>query len=166
MAAESRKAILAAIVANFVIAVVKLIASAISGSVAMFAEAIHSFVDTGNGVCSCWECGSRQPADERHPFGRGMETYFWTFVVAVLIFGVGGGISLYEGIKHILHPAELHDPTLNYIVLAIATVVEGAAWYIAFRGFLLEKGEHSVWAAIRGSRTPPPLPCCSRTRRH
>jgi len=155
MAAESRTAIVAAIVGNFLIAVTKLVASALSGSAAMFAEAIHSFVDTGNGGLLLLGIHlSGKPADDRYPFGRGQELYFWTFVVAILIFGLGGGISIYEGIKHVLHPAELEDPTLNYVVLGIATVVEGVAWFIALKGFLAVKGEGSMWRAIRGSKDP------------
>jgi len=121
----------------------------------MLAEAIHSIVDTGNGALLLLGIArSKRPADEEHPFGYGKELYFWTLVVAMIIFGAGGGISIYEGIKHLLHPKPITNPTLNYWVLGIALVLEGAAWYIALKGFLATKGQNSIWRAMRTSKDP------------
>ena len=165
--ASSKKAIYAAIVGNFAIAVTKFIGSAISGSSAMLTEGIHSLVDTGNGgLLLLGIRRSKQPADETHPFGYGKELYFWTLIVAVLIFAVGGGISIYEGIKHALHPAAMETQmisllgltfsavTLNYMVLSLAIVFEGFAGWTALTEFSRLKGEQSYWQAIRTSKDP------------
>ncbi|MCP3902606.1 MAG: cation transporter [Planctomycetes bacterium] len=153
--ASTKTAIIAAILGNGGIAITKLVASAITGSAAMLAEAIHSIVDTGNGALLLLGIHrSKKPADEEHPFGYGKELYFWTLVVAMIIFGAGGGISIYEGIKHLVHPRPITNPTLNYWVLGIALVLEGAAWYIALKGFLAVKGQRSIWRAVRTSKDP------------
>src|ERR1017187_5574647 len=115
MTEESKKAVVAAIIGNVAIAAIKFVAGAMTGSSAMISEGIHSVVDTGNGGLLFH--GLRQsvrPADDQHPFGYGTEVYFWSLIVAVSIFGVGGGMSIYEGITHIRHPAALTDPTVNY----------------------------------------------------
>lgn len=152
---SSTVAIVAAILGNFAIAVTKFIAFALTGSSAMLSEGIHSFVDTGNGVLLLLGIRlSRRPADEKHPFGYGSELYFWTLIVGILIFGLGGGISIYEGILHLRHPAELTDPTVNYIVLGLAVVFEGIAWYLALKTFLKFKGRSRFWQAIRTSKDP------------
>jgi cation diffusion facilitator family transporter len=154
-AGGSKKVIFAAIAGNLAIAVTKFIAAAITGSAAMLSEGIHSLVDTGNGLLLLWGIRqSQKPADDEHPFGRGKELYFWTLIVAVLIFAVGGGISLYEGIIHLQHPAPLGDPTVSYIVLALAMVFEGWAWSVAFREFRQVKGEVGYWRAVRASKDP------------
>ena len=153
--ASSKKAIYAAIAGNFAIAVTKFIAAAISGSSAMLSEGIHSLVDTGNGGLLLFGLRrSRRPADERHPFGYGKEVYFWTLMVAVLIFGLGGGISIYEGIQHMLHPEPIGDPTLSYIVLALAIVFEGIVWTIAYREFNRLRGNVPAWQFIRSTKDP------------
>src|SRR5882762_9828352 len=121
MASESRTAIIAAIVGNVAIAVTKLIAAFATGSSAMLSEGIHSLVDTGNGGLLLLGLRmSRKPADANHPFGHGKELYFWSLVVAILIFALGGGMSVYEGVTHLLHRPRLHDPTWNYVVLGFA----------------------------------------------
>jgi cation diffusion facilitator family transporter len=97
---------------------------------------------------------SKKPADASHPFGYGKELYFWTLIVAMLIFGVGGGVSIYEGILHLLHPTPLKDPIWNYVVLGLAVVFEGISFFIAYREFQAVKGEHSIWQAIRASKDP------------
>ncbi len=153
--ASSKKAIYAAIVGNAAIAVTKFIAAGISGSSAMLSEGIHSLVDTGNGgLLLLGIRRSRRPADARHPFGYGKELYFYTLMVAVLIFGLGGGVSIYEGIEHVRHPAELGDATLSYIVLALAIVFESIVWWIAWKAFKAVKGDASIWAFIRGTKDP------------
>ena len=153
--AESKKAIFAAIAGNFAIAVTKFTAAAFTGSSAMLTEGIHSLVDTGNGgLLLVGISKSKKPADAAHPFGYGKELYFWTLIVAMLIFGVGGGVSIYEGILHLLHPNPLEDPFWNYVVLGIAIVFEAIVFMIAFKQFQALKGEESTWQAIRRSKDP------------
>jgi len=119
--AESRIAIYGAIAANVAIAVTKFTVAGITGSSAMLSEGIHSAVDTFNGVLLLVGLKlSQRPATDEHPFGHGKELYFWSLMVAVLIFGLGGGVSFYEGIQHIRHPEPLTDPMWNYIVLGAA----------------------------------------------
>lgn len=154
-ASESKLAIYAALVGNLVIAVMKFATAAITGSSAMLSEGIHSLVDTGNaGLLLLGIRLSRKPADAAHPFGYGKELYFWSLVVAFLIFGVGGGISIYEGLLHVAHPAPLEDPTWSYVVLALAAVFETIVLAIAVKHFLAVKGDQSAWQAIRTSKNP------------
>src|SRR5262249_9683616 len=119
--AESKKTVYGAIVANVAIATIKFIVAAVTGSSAMLSEGVHSLVATGNGVLLLVgiRLSHRKPSPE-HPFGHGKELYFWSLIVAVLIFGVGGGLSAYEGILHIVHPTEMRDAFWNYVVLAAA----------------------------------------------
>ena len=153
--AESKKAIYAAIVGNAAIAITKFTAAAFTGSSAMLSEGIHSLVDTGNGgLLLLGIHKSKKPADETHPFGYGKELYFWTLIVAMLIFGVGGGVSIYEGILHLIHPNPLEDPTWSYVVLGLAIVFEGVVFVIAFKQFQAVKGEQTTWQAIRTSKDP------------
>ena len=154
----SKIAVVAAVVGNLIIAVIKFIAAAITGSSAMISEGIHSVVDTGNGgLVLLGMKKAQQPADENHPFGYGKSLYYWTHVVAISIFGIGGGMSLYEGISHIQHvapTAEMGDPTVAYIVLAIALIVEGGSFTVAVKQFLLAKGDMGAWQYIRESKDP------------
>jgi cation diffusion facilitator family transporter len=155
VAGESRRAVFAAIAGNIIIAVVKFIAAAVTGSSAMLSEGIHSLVDTGNGGLLFH--GMRQselPADDAHPFGHGRELYFWSLIVAISIFGIGGGMSVYEGITHITHPSPLENPTLAYVVLAFSAVVEGTSFLVAYREFRKSKGRKSAFAAIRTGKDP------------
>jgi cation diffusion facilitator family transporter len=155
MAAESKRAIIAAIVGNLAIATIKFAAAAITGSSAMISEGIHSLVDTGNGVLLYHGLrrGAR-PADRNHVFGHGMEVYFWTLIVAISIFAVGGGMSIYEGITHMIHPQPMKDPYVNYIVLALSAVFEGISFTIAWRAFGTHRGSRSVVAAVRRGKDP------------
>lgn len=154
-AGSAKKTIFAAIAANLAIAITKFIAAAISGSSAMLSEAIHSSVDTSNELLLLLGLhNSQKPADASHPFGYGQELYFWTLIVAILIFAVGGGMSIYEGITHLLNPSPLEDPTWSYIVLGIAVVFEGFSWRVAWHEFLPYKGKQSIWQAIRNSKDP------------
>ena len=153
--ASAKKVIYAALAGNSLIAVTKFIAAAITGSSAMLAEGIHSVVDTGNQVLLLH--GLRQakkPADERFPFGHGKEIYFWSFIVAILIFAVGAGISIYEGVHRILLPRPIVDPYINYIVLGLAMVFEGAAWYFAFAEFSKAKGKWGYIEAVQRGKDP------------
>lgn len=153
MAGSSKKAIYGAIVANTLIAVAKFIASFFTGSSSMLSEGIHSLVDTGNGILLLFGIKrSKLPADKEHPFGYGKEIYFWSFVVAILIFALGGGIALYEGIHHILHPKPLDSLIWNYTVLGVAILIEGNALRIAMREFNKNRGAKPFMKAIRESK--------------
>ena len=145
-----------ALTANVGIAVAKFVAAAITGSSSMLTEGVHSLVDSGNQVLLLFgQHRAKQPPDAAHPFGYGRELYFWAFVVAILIFAVGAGVSVYEGVVHIREPEPLQDPTVNYIVLAVAFALEGTSWLIARREFAGVKGDTGWWQAIRESKDPP-----------
>ncbi|QRF54897.1 cation diffusion facilitator family transporter [Variovorax paradoxus] len=153
--AESRIAIYGAIGANIAIAITKFVVAGITGSSAMLSEGIHSSVDTFNGVLLLVGLRlSKRPASVEHPFGHGKELYFWSLIVAVLIFGLGGGVSFYEGIEHIRHPEPLGDPTWNYVVLAAAAVFEGTSFLIALRQFRTQAGGTPFWQALDRSKDP------------
>ena len=144
-----------ALAANLGIAVAKFVAAAITGSSSMLTEGVHSVVDSGNQVLLLYgQRRARRPADAAHPFGYGRELYFWAFVVAILIFAVGAGVSIYEGYLHIIEPEPLADPLVNYIVLGIAFLMEGASWTIAMREFNSARGELGWWQAIHESKDP------------
>lgn len=158
MAAQggSKTVIYAALAGNMLIAVTKFGAAGLTGSSAMLSEAIHSLVDSGNQVLILYGLKrAARPADEMHPFGYGMELYFWTFVVAVMIFAVGSGVSIYEGITALMGEGhELRDPTVNYIVLGAAMIFEGVAWIIAYREFNKMRGDRSFIHEVRRSKDP------------
>ena len=144
-----------ALAANLGIAVAKFIAAAITGSSSMLTEGVHSVVDSGNQVLLLYgQRRARRPADAAHPFGYGRELYFWAFVVAILIFAIGAGVSIYEGYLHVVEPEPLVDPLVNYIVLGIATLMEGASWTIAMREFNQTRGDMGWWQAIHESKDP------------
>jgi cation diffusion facilitator family transporter len=149
-------AVYGAMAANLAIAVVKFVAALITSSSAMLSEGIHSLVDTGNQVLLL--LGLRKgekPPDETHPFGHGMELYFWTLIVAMVLFGLGGGMSVYEGITHIQHPTKLEDATVNYIVLGVAAIFDGTALAIATKELLATRKEgESIVQTIRNSKDP------------
>jgi cation diffusion facilitator family transporter len=146
----------AALAANLGIAVAKFIAAAISGSSSMLSEGFHSVVDSGNQILLIYGSHkAKRPPDHQHPFGYGRELYFWSFVVAILIFAVGAGVSIYEGYQHILSPETLRSPMLNYIVLAVSAVLEGTSWTLAVREFARAKGDTGWWSAIHQSKDPP-----------
>lgn len=154
-AGGSKIVVYAAMAGNLAIAVTKFVAASVTGSSAMLSEGVHSLVDTGNGVLLLW--GLRQsalPPDDQHPFGRGKELYFWTLIVAILIFAVGGGISVYEGVKHVQHPQVIESPIINYVVLAFAMLFEGFAWFVAYREFRKTSGSQNLLAAVRDSKDP------------
>ena len=148
-------AIYGAIAANVAIAATKLVVAGITGSSAMLSEGIHSSVDTLNGVLLLVGIRlSQRPATPEHPFGHGKELYFWSLIVAMLIFGLGGGISFYEGVQHIRHPEPLHDRTWNYVVLGVAALFESVSVAIAMRQFLTLAGATPFWEAIHRSKDP------------
>lgn len=155
MAAGSTKVVVAALIGNGLIAITKFGAAAHTGSSAMLSEAIHSVVDTVNQALILFGIRqSKKPADEDHPFGYGMELYFWTFVVAILIFAVGAGIAVYEGIDKIRYPQPVGNAFINYIVLGAAMVFEAVAWWLAFKEFERRRGHKSYFAAVRESKDP------------
>jgi cation diffusion facilitator family transporter len=155
MAHGSTFIIYAALVGNALIAVTKFVAAGLTGSAAMMAEGIHSLVDTGNqGLLLYGLRRGRQPADERFPFGHGKEIYFWSFVVAILIFGLGAGVSMYEGVHRVLHPEPITRPMVNYIVLAFAMLFEGAAWCLALREFRKQQHGRGIRETVRASKDP------------
>ncbi|MEL6192595.1 MAG: cation diffusion facilitator family transporter [Bacteroidota bacterium] len=155
MAGSAKGPIYAAIGANIAIAVSKFIAAGISGSSAMLSEGIHSLVDTGNGFLLLYGIkASKKAPDDDHPMGHGKELYFWSLIVAVLIFAIGGGMSLYEGIEHLKHPEPIGDPTLSYIVLVAAMIFEGFALFLAVKSFNKVRGRMPFWQAIKTSKDP------------
>jgi cation diffusion facilitator family transporter len=152
---ESRVAIYGAVAANAVIAVTKFIAAAVTDSGAMLSEGIHSLVDTGDGLLLLLGLYlSRRPPSRRHPYGHGLEVYFWSMVVAMAIFGVGGGVSIYEGILHMFEPRAVEFSILTYAVLGVAALFETTSWIIALRSFKRVRGERSMWTGIQTSKDP------------
>lgn len=144
-----------ALLANVGIAIAKFVAAAISGSSSMLTEGVHSLVDSGNQLLLLYgQAKAKRPPDASHPFGYGRELYFWAFVVAILIFAVGAGVSIYEGWVHIAQPEPLRDPTINYVVLGVAVLLEGTSWAIAVREFNGKRGASSWWQSIRRSKDP------------
>ncbi len=152
---SSKKVIYAALVGNGLIAITKFAASVYTGSSAMLSEAIHSVVDTGNqGLLLYGLKQARRPADRSHPFGYGRELYFWAFVVALLIFSVGAGVSIYEGINKVLHPHEVTNPYINYIVLGVSMLFESYPLTIAIKEFNKVRGDTPILTAVRQSKDP------------
>ncbi|HEX5430715.1 MAG TPA: cation diffusion facilitator family transporter [Bryobacteraceae bacterium] len=155
MAAAGTIAVYGALLGNLGVAVTKFWGASITGSSAMLSEAIHSIVDTTDQVLLLvGRHRSRRPADAEHPFGHGKELYFWALMVAVLIFGLGGGVSAYEGWLHIRHPEMLQNPMWNYVVLGCAFVFEGASFAIGLRSFHKERGSGQFWKKVLGSKDP------------
>ncbi|MEO6225951.1 MAG: cation diffusion facilitator family transporter [Sphingomicrobium sp.] len=152
----STRTLVIALIANFGIAVSKFVAAAITGSSAMLTEGVHSVVDCTNQLLLMWgRHAARRPADRIHPFGYGREVYFWSFVVAVLVFALGAGVSVYEGILHIAHPAEATSPLIGYGVLLVAFFLEGWSTLEAFKEFRAAKGDVGWLEAVRQSKDPP-----------
>ena len=155
MASGSRRVIYAALVGNALISVTKFIAAFSTGSSAMLSEGVHSVVDTGNQLLLLFGLGrARRPPDDKFPFGHGKEVYFWSFVVALLIFAVGAGVSIYEGVHRLRHPQPVANAATNYVVLALAFVFEGAAWTFAYREFKRTKGDMGYFEAVKRGKNP------------
>ncbi|SMO61820.1 cation diffusion facilitator family transporter [Fodinibius sediminis] len=155
MASGSKKVVYAALIANAFIAVIKFIAAAITGSSAMFSEGIHTTVDTGNQIMLLLGLrrAKKQP-DKLHPFGYGKEIYFWSFVVAIMVFAIGAGISIYEGIHSVMDPHPVENAIVSYAVLATAMVITGIAWYFAWREFIKVKGDRGYFEAVQKEKNP------------
>ncbi len=155
MASGSLKVILAALGGNTLIALTKFAAAAFTGSSAMLSEAIHSVVDSCNQLLLLYGLKrSRRPADAQHPFGYGREIYFWAFVVALLIFSIGAGVSIYEGVHKTLHPRPIEVPWVNYVVLGFSILFEGGSFFVAWREFARVRGERGFWEAARACKDP------------
>ena len=154
-ASGSLKVVLAALAGNGAIAVTKFAAAFYTGSSAMLSEGIHSLVDTGNQALLLYGMKrSARPADDRHPFGYGREIYFWAFVVAILLFAIGAGVSFYEGFHKFRHPEEISNVYINYIVLGLAMAFEIAAWWVAFKEFNSTRGKRGIFEAVHVSKDP------------
>ncbi|HEX5074884.1 MAG TPA: cation diffusion facilitator family transporter [Gemmatimonadaceae bacterium] len=152
---QSNVAIYASIGANVAIAITKLIAAGVSGSSAMVAEGIHSLVDASDGtLLLVGRRRSQRPPDPAHPFGHGKELYFWTLIVAVIFFAVGGGVSIYEGILHLIDPEPPRSPLLSYVVLGIAAVFDGASFIIALRTLRREEPDRGLVEIVRRGKDP------------
>ncbi|QXR19065.1 cation diffusion facilitator family transporter [Acinetobacter variabilis] len=156
MSSESNKIVVyAALFGNLAIALVKFVAAYITNSSAMLSEAIHSVVDTLNEILLLYGMKkAEQRPDAHHPFGYGRELYFWAFIVALMVFALGAIVSIYQGIQHIIHPEEMQDPMINYIVLGIAILCEGFSWTVALRTFRKMKGKMGYFEAFRRSKDP------------
>ena len=153
--AASKKVIFAALAGNTLIALTKFVAAAFTGSSAMLSEGIHSLVDTGNQVLLLYGLRrAARPPDEQFPYGYGKEVYFWSFVVAILIFAVGAGVSLYEGLHALGAPRAIENPLVNYLVLGLAMLFEGAAWAFAFKEFTSVKGKWGYIEAVHRGKDP------------
>lgn len=149
------KVIAAAFIGNLLIAISKFSAAFYTGSSAMFSEGVHSLVDTGNqALLFLGLKRSQKPADEKHPFGYGGEVYFWAFVVAVMLFAVGSGVSFYEGWHKLHDPEPMESVHINYIVLTLAFIFEGYAWWIAYKEFNKRRGTRGIFDAVRASKDP------------
>lgn len=155
MAEGSRFVVIAALLGNGAIAVTKYIAAGFTGSSAMLAEAVHSTVDTGNQILLLVGLHrADRPADRGHQFGHGMELYFWAFVVAILLFGLGAGVAIYEGILKLLDPHPIRDAGWNYAVLGAAMVFEALSFTAAWREFARVRGKAPFLRALRQSKDP------------
>ena len=153
---SSKFAVYAALIGNLLVAITKGIAAAWTGSSSMLSEAVHSLVDTGNEVLLLYGMHrASQPPDAAHPLGYGRELYFWSFVVALLIFALGAVVSIFQGIGHVREPEPINDAVVNYVVLALAFLFEGTSWAVSLRQFRAAKGELGFFEAFRRSKDPP-----------
>jgi cation diffusion facilitator family transporter len=155
-ASSTRRVVYVALAGNLLVTATKLGAALWTGSSAMLSEAVHSFVDTGNELLLLYGMhrAGRQ-ADAEHPIGYGRELYFWSFIVALQVFALGAGVSIYEGILHMRHAEPIVDPSVNYIVLGLAFIFDGASWWVSLRQFRASKGSMGYYEAFRSSKDPP-----------
>ncbi|MBZ9920035.1 MULTISPECIES: cation diffusion facilitator family transporter [unclassified Mesorhizobium] len=151
----SRTVIYAALAGNLAIALTKFVAAFFTGSSAMFSEGVHSLVDTGNGSLLLYGMHrAARPATRAHPLGHGRELYFWSFIVALLVFALGAGVSFYEGVTHIIAPEPAANVRVNYIVLGLSFLFEGSSWLVALREFRRQKGQQGWLQAVQSSKDP------------
>ena len=155
MAGGSRTVVIAALVANFGIAVAKFGGASYTGSSAMLAEGVHSLVDTGNqGLLLFGMKRAARPADARHPFGYSREIYFWSFIVALLLFSVGGMVAVYEGISKLQTPHPVENPVVNYVILGVAIGLELGSFYVALKEFRAVAAGRNWWRAVVDAKDP------------
>jgi cation diffusion facilitator family transporter len=155
-ASGSKAAVWAALVGNVLVAVTKAGAAAYTGSSAMLSEAVHSFVDTGNEVLLLYGMRvAKKKADRDHPAGYGRELYFWSFIVALLVFALGAGVSIYQGVHRVLNPQPMENAIVSEVVLAAAFLFEGWSWLVSLRQFNRVKGALGYYEAFRKSKDPP-----------
>ena len=156
MAASSgsnTKVVLAALFGNGAVAVTKFVAAWITGSSAMLSEGVHSLVDTCNELLLLYGLKrAAKPADPSHPYGYGRELYFWSFIVALLVFALGGSVSIYQGIQHLQHPEPMERPLVNYVVFGLSLVFEGYTWWVAVKAFRATKGDQGWFQAFKSSK--------------
>ncbi|TPN84110.1 cation transporter [Mesorhizobium sp. CU2] len=151
----SRRVIYAALAGNLAIALTKFAAALFTGSSAMLSEGVHSLVDTGNGGLLLYGMHrAARPADRTHPLGHGRELYFWSFIVALLVFALGAGVSFYEGVIHIMAPEPVVNAKVNYIVLGLSFLFEGSSWLVALKEFRQQKGRQGWLQAVQSSKDP------------
>ena len=151
----SKMVIYAALAGNLAIALTKFAAAFFTGSSAMLSEGVHSLVDTGNGGLLLYGMHrAARPADRTHPLGHGRELYFWSFIVALLVFALGAGMSFYEGIVHIMAPEPVANVKVNYVVLGLSFLFEGSSWLVALKEFRREKGKQGWLQAVQSSKDP------------
>jgi cation diffusion facilitator family transporter len=151
----SKMVIYAALAGNLAIALTKFAAAFFTGSSAMLSEGVHSLVDTGNGGLLLYGMHrAARPADRTHPLGYGRELYFWSFIVALLVFALGAGVSFYEGIVHIMAPEPVANVKVNYVVLGLSFLFEGSSWLVALKEFRREKGKQGWLQAVQSSKDP------------
>ena len=154
-AQHHHRVIYIALLGNLIIAVAKFIGAFITSSAAMLSEAVHSVVDTLNEILLLYGLKkSQQPPDEEHPFGYGRELYFWSFIVALLVFALGAVVSIYQGVHHIFEPEPISSPFINYVILVVAFLCEGFSWLTALKGFRKYKGNMGYFEAFRKSKDP------------
>lgn len=152
---SGNRVVLVALAANLAIALTKFVAAGLSASAAMLSEGVHSLVDTVNELLLLYGIRrARKPPDRRRPFGYGRELYFWSFVVALLVLALGAGVSLFEGVSHLLTPRPLSDPLVNYAVLATSFLFEGTSWWFTLKSFRRTKGQRGWFEAFRASKDP------------
>jgi divalent metal cation (Fe/Co/Zn/Cd) transporter len=153
MKSENSKVLIIALGANVGIAVAKFMAAALTGSSAMLTEGVHSLVDSTNQLLLMYgQKRAAKPADAIHPAGYGRELYFWSFVVALLVFALGAGVSIYEGVIHVMEPEPAVSPLIAYVVLFVAFALEGGSTYAAFREFDASRNGRSWWQALVGAK--------------
>ncbi|HET7843869.1 MAG TPA: cation diffusion facilitator family transporter [Xanthomonadales bacterium] len=153
---STQKSVYAALIGNLLVAATKTVAAVWTGSASMTSEAVHSFVDSGNEVLLLYGMRrSARPADHRHPLGYGRELYFWSFIVALLIFALGAALSVFEGVRHLREPVAIANPLVSYVVLGLAFVFEGFSFAVALKQFRGAKGELGYMEAVRRSKDPP-----------
>ena len=152
----SRAAVIAALIGNLLIAVTKGVAAALSGSSAMLSETVHSIVDSANEVLLLYgQHRAGKPPDRLHPWGYGRELYFWSFVVALLIFTIGACVTIYEGVQHIRNPEPITKPLINFAVYAFSALFEGISWWFGWSAFKRVRGNRSILGAVEASKDPP-----------